>query len=191
MGRPRPAFSYSAQPDSGFMRGFDRLTQGWAFRPTRDIKVTHLGYIDPKANGLVHEIRAGIFDGQTYTLTASATVGPKSVLKGFFRWEPLREPVVLRAGHSYLTGGEYVDGDEVRDVVGGGGVWAPEVGHSVGDLVSSRGFAAPLQPGGMLGFMTSNFKFTPVSSVTPLPAAGSAGRFAANPLDRVNSRNNP
>lgn len=167
----KPAVSYSQPPFGGGMNGFSSFTLGWRFRPTLDIEVTDLGYVDPSRDGLNLQHRVGIFDAETDRLVVSVTVGPKSALDGFFRWESLEAPVVLRAGHPYLAAAVWMDGDEVRD---GAEVWAPEVGHrltSVGkhfmSSTASDDLSAPHQEADWLGFMAPNFKFRSVSAASP------------------------
>lgn len=166
-----PAVLYS--PGPGSMSGLSSFTLGWEFKPTLDIAVFDLGYVDPKQDGLVRVHRVGIFDAQTDELIASVTVGPKSGLDGFFRWESLEAPAVLRAGHSYLVAARYVRGDEVR---GGLPVWAPEVGHVLTEhgrdftsATSSRSLSAPHQEAVWEGFMAANFKFRPAAAASPTP----------------------
>lgn len=172
----RPAVSFS--PSGGSMR-MGPFTLGWQFRPTVDIAVTDLGYVDPEQDGLVHRHQVGIFDAQTDQLVVSATVGPRSALDGFFRWEPLEPHAVLRAGHSYLAGAVFVSGDEVRD---GKTAWAPEAGHVLTkngrDFTSALGstkLVAPHREAVWEGFMAPNFKFRPVSAASPASSPGEAG----------------
>ena len=151
------------------------MTQGWSFTPTADFEVTDLGYIDPDRDGLVHQHRVGIFDAETDRLLASVRVGPASVLDGSFRWEPVGRPVLLQAGHAYLIGGEYKEGDEMRDV---GATWAPETGHAGPDgYLCASTFAAPHESNAYLGFLAPNFKFRPL----PLRSTTVGGSGSTSP----------
>lgn len=168
----KPAVSYPRPPFGGEME-VSSFTLGWEFRPTVDIAVTDLGYVDPAQDGLVHRHRVGIFDAETDRLIASVNVGPKSPLDGFFRRESLETLAVLRAGHPYLAAAVFVDGDEVMD---GEPVWAPEVGHSrtsVGkhfvSSTPSKRLVAPHREAVWEGFMAPNFKFRPASAASPTP----------------------
>jgi hypothetical protein len=167
-----PAVLFS--PSRGSMGGWNTsYTLGWQFRPKLDIAVIALGYVDPKQDGLVHAHRVGIFDAETDRLIVSVTVGPKSTLGGSFRWESLKTPAILRAGHSYLAAAEYKSGDEVRD---GEAVWTPEVGHILTEngkdftsSLSSKGLAAPHREAVWEGFLVPTFKFKPAPAGSPTP----------------------
>jgi len=101
-----PALSYAEPPSTERTPVSEAGTFGWEFRPTVDIEVTELGCFDAGQDGLARAHRVGIFDAQTERLLASVTVRSKSRLEGFFRWESLETPLVLKAGRVYLAGTE-------------------------------------------------------------------------------------
>ena len=114
---PRAAVSYSrANPPQtetavnttprSTARVSEAGTIGWEFTPTADIEVTDLGCFDVFRDGLARAHRVGIFDAGSRRLLASVTVQPKSTLDGFFRWESLRTPLVLKAEGLYVVGTE-------------------------------------------------------------------------------------
>jgi hypothetical protein len=145
-------------------------TFGWKFSPTVDIKITNLGCYDADGDGLARSHRVGIFDAGSGRLLASATVRPKSTLAGFFRWEPLKTPLVLKAGQSYLAGTEDKDTVETLYLQTGESdlEWASEVGFDV--LCHSRpsesAFTAPTVPQAPQRYpfvLSPNFMFMPFS----------------------------
>jgi len=94
---------------------------------------------------------------------------------------PCESPSCLRAGHPYLVGGEFRDGDEMSDTVA---TWAPEVGHR-GPYLNASAFAAPHDDNPWLGFLAVSFKFRklPVES-TPVALSGPTGPDPDNPSGR-------
>jgi len=98
--RPIPAASLPAQ--EGTTEGFKSSTNGWEFKPTVDIQVTHLGYFDDSADGLRHPHPLGIFDVSTQKLLVETTVEKMSPLDGAYRFAKI-QPVTLKAGTSYVV----------------------------------------------------------------------------------------
>jgi hypothetical protein len=161
-------------------------TIGWGFTPSVDIKVTALGCFDAGRDGLARAHRVGIFDAKTERLLASVTVRSKSRLKGFFRWESLKTPLVLEAERLYLVGTEdrgtletlytWHNWPEQVDWSPPGGHWAAEIGPPVPGMYVSRpsqaAFTAPTVRQDLRNsppWFSPNFKFVPVSAVSPSP----------------------
>lgn len=189
------AVSY-AQPPTAPAEADPESVCGWAFRPKVDIAVTELGCYDEDQDGLALPHRVGIFDARGKRLVAGVQVGPDSTLDGAFRWEPLKEQVILKAGRPYLVGVETLgtdDPEKPSEVIyfvedPDDERWASEIafGGLRGNLRSgftSGGFAAPTDPEEFATFsrglwMSSNFKFRPVSAslpTSPVPSRGLTG----------------
>lgn len=143
----RPAVSYSrANPPStdrtpGSARARNAGTIGWGFEPKVDIKVTALGCFDADRDGLTRPHRVGIFDAETRRLLASVTVRPGSRLEGFFRWESLKTPLVLRAEGFYVVGTEDRGTLETVYTRCGwpGAEWGPQAGERWAQEIVSGG----------------------------------------------------
>jgi len=149
-------------------------TDGWEFRPYVDIAVTALGHFDDNADGLVSPERAGIFDTQSERGLASIWIGPDSPLDGAYRWESLKSPLVLKAGHSYVVAiwgryepGQPYDPDSHSRPVGM--VWSPWIKHGKYHA-NSKPWGFPEEQREQNVFvLTANFKFQPVSAASPSP----------------------
>eukprot|EP00438_Fugacium_kawagutii_P035127 Skav218767 [mRNA] locus=scaffold1372:258306:265296:- [translate_table: standard] len=66
---------------------------------TQDLEVTALGR--PAEPPLMEPALVSLWDAESQELLASALVGPTSRVDGFYAWEPLMEPLVLRKGQEY------------------------------------------------------------------------------------------
>ena len=155
--KPIPAASIPAQ--EGTTEGFQSSTNGWEFKPTVDIQVTHLGYFDDSGNGLRHPHPVGIFDVSTQKLLVKTTVEKKSSLDGAYRFTRI-QPVTLAAGASYVVATvSYPPFDpEVNGPTGL--VFAPEIEY-VGyrETLTDEFVYPPTNPN---EFITANFKYKPL-----------------------------
>ncbi len=79
-------------------------SDGFRFTPTININVTALGYYDANQDGLALAHPVAIYQYDTQTQLALATVDQASTLEGSFRWAPIT-PLRLTAGVSYLVAG--------------------------------------------------------------------------------------
>ena len=86
---------------TGFERTPTNYEEGWRFRPTRDIRITAIGFYDQGKDGLATSHDVGIFNTNNFTLGFSATVLPTDPLIGFFRYHTLTTPLLLESGHDY------------------------------------------------------------------------------------------
>ena len=90
---------------------------GWQFQVTAPITVSHLGYFDREADGLIgsHQVGLWLNDGTLLAQTtvqagtASAIIGPTNdpggSREGAFRYEPIA-PVTLLPGTDYVIAGK-------------------------------------------------------------------------------------
>ncbi len=185
---PRPAVSYSrvAPPSTertpSSARARNAGTIGWGFEPKVDIKVTALGCFDAERDGLTRSQRVGIFDAETGRLLASVTVRPRSRLEGFFRWESLKTPLVLKAEGSYVVCTEDRGTLETGYTRRGWpeAVWGPQAGERWAKQIVSGGtpalfvnrrwqpaFTAPTFAQDLWGdapWFSANIKFQPSSA---------------------------
>jgi hypothetical protein len=147
-----------------------RGTDGWEFRPYVDIEVTALGYFDYKGDGLVRPHDAGVFDTAKKHLIVSAKVDSESTLDGAYRWESVEPPWVLEAGHPYVVAvyGEGPPGDVDTANRPAGTVWAPWIKHGKYHA-NHNPWGFPEVDIGEAFVLTANFKFKPVSAVSPSP----------------------
>lgn len=148
-----PALSFTSTNGS-FIDGTTRML-GWQFSAASPISVTALGWFDLGGNGLASAHQIGIWEKNTQTLVASATVtaGTGDPLSGFFRYSTLASPTTLSAGITYVVAGlDPGNGDAhvwapATSVFGG-----PEVnGFAVNPLIS-LGPAGSAQGGAVGGF---------------------------------------
>lgn len=68
-------------------------------RGAEDFEVTALGR--PAEPPLMEPALVSLWHAESQELLASALVGPTSRVDGFYAWEPLMEPLVLRKGQEY------------------------------------------------------------------------------------------
>jgi eukaryotic-like serine/threonine-protein kinase len=191
---PRPAVA-STKHESipwtyrGMGLGKVAETFGWKFSPTVDIEVTKLGCYDAGRDGLARPHRVGIFDAGSGRLLASVTVRPKSTLGGFFRWESLKTPLVLKAGRSYLAGTEdkktletlYLPNDEFLDTEPAEEVGFDRIHHN---RPSEGAFTAPMVPQNPQRYpfvLSPNFMFVPVSTSSPTATRSGASSGPGEP----------
>jgi SnoaL-like domain len=178
------AVSYS-QPPTAPTRAKPESVCGWAFKPTVDIAVTELGCYDEDQDGLAVPHRVGIFDVLARRLVAGVQVGPASTLDGAFRWEPLKDQVVLKAGRPYLVGAETLgtdDPEKASEVVyvvedPDDEHWPPEIAFgglpaTLRTAFASVGFHAPTDSKTFAGvgpavWMSPNFKFRALNASLP------------------------
>lgn len=82
-------------------------TDGFEFIPVFPMEVTDLRWYDHDGDGLIHAHQVGIFETESRTLLASATIDNGDPLdpETNFRFEVLAEPLLLSAGVSYTISG--------------------------------------------------------------------------------------
>ena len=89
-------------------------TDGFEFRPTRDIVVVSLGYYDHGRAGLDLAHRVTLYEAKSRRRIAYATIDNRGVTVGRFRYRAI-QPRRLKAGVSYLIAG-YHPGSPTRDL---------------------------------------------------------------------------
>ncbi len=159
----------------------DAWTLGYFFTPNTNITLTQLGSWDSFGDGFVSGTQdAGLWDVNTGSLLAFATITNGSTLDGGFRWEPV-SPVALSTGTLYVVGSTNRDdtyhyGDPTATV-------APEISY-VSDAYNGGGsytLSIPFNTSGSgnaFGWYGGNIKFVPAPGAAALLAfAGiAAGR---------------
>lgn len=100
------AVTFTGGSDPGAPPGFG-VTDGWRFSIGYQVTISHLGYYDAGANGLVQNHDVGIF-ADTGALLATATVSSGDLLDNGFRYRPIA-PLTLGVG-TYRIGGYRASG---------------------------------------------------------------------------------
>jgi hypothetical protein len=163
---PVPAFSFP--PQEGTATGFITSTDGLEFVPWVDIEVSALGYYDDAGDGLLTAHRVAVFDSDTKkTVTPVVIVDSESPLDGSYRYEPIT-PVVLKEGKTYMVAGDSRPPFDKAVDKPDGLAWAPEI-QFVQYHIREGGWGYPASHQGYV-WTEPNFKFMPVSAVSPSPA---------------------
>jgi hypothetical protein len=159
-----PSPAYTVTEKTGTTAGLYAVPLvGIGFTPLVDVEVSALGFFDGSTDGLRHSHRVGVFERESKHSVVSVIVRSDSTLEGAFRWESV-DPVVLQAGKTYIA--VYETSNPQDEVVSGRGDWAPE--FEVHRSYEARSWQCP-EKGCYLQTVASNFKFKPVSAVSPSP----------------------
>ena len=89
-------------------------TDGFEFRPTRDLVVVSLGYYDDGRPGLDSKHRVTLYEAASGRRIVYATIDNRGATVGRFRYRTIR-PRRLKAGVSYVIAG-YHPGPSSRDL---------------------------------------------------------------------------
>jgi hypothetical protein len=91
------------------------FSMGYLFRPTKDVKVSSLGYYDDNGDGFKESHNVAIFDALTKQIVVNTLVTSNDPLRGYFRYHPVTAPP-LQAGHDYFVMGGNTYDNYRRDV---------------------------------------------------------------------------
>ena len=89
-------------------------TDGFEFRPTRDIVIVSLGYYDHGRAGLDSAHRVTLYESKSQKLIAYATIDNRGKTVGRFRYRAIK-PRRLKAGTTYMIAG-FHPGASSRDL---------------------------------------------------------------------------
>ena len=154
-----PVAAATITPQEGTTEGFKSSTNGWEFKPTVDIQVTHLGYFDDSGDGLRHPHPVGIFEVSTQKLLVKTTIEKMSPLDGAYRFAKI-QPLTLTAGASYVVATvSYPPFDPEVDGPTGL-VFAPEIEYVGYRETGTDELVYP--PSSPYEFITANFKYKPL-----------------------------